>query len=80
MTVQWRFNETGELEVREVGEPKFKVGDKVRLIKKYRIHKGMFVVSSIGIGSESILYSCLGTNDKGQVIWFSCGEGALEKA
>ena len=81
MTAQKRFDIiTGELEDRKAPEPRFKVGDEVRLTKKYRIHDGVFTVSSFGVdvSSNLVLYSCWRMNEKGHTIWFSCEEGLLE--
>lgn len=82
MTIQTRFNEkTGELEDRKAPEPRFKVGDEVRLNRRHRVHDGVFTVSSFGVdvSSNLVLYSCCRINEKGHTIWFSCGEGVLEE-
>jgi len=82
MTAQKRFDEmTGELEDRKGSEPRFEVGDKVRLTRKCRIHDGVFTVSGSGVdvSSNLMLYSCYRVNEKGHTIWFSCGESVLEE-
>ena len=81
--MQWRFNDkTGDLGVKELGESKFGVGDKVVLTKEYRIFGGVFEIDSIGrnVLSNTVSYACYRIDERGHTIWFSCGEIALEKA
>jgi len=82
VAAQTRFDATtGKLEDRKTSEPKFRVGDKVRLTRRCRIHDGVFIVSSSGVdvSSNLMLYSCYRVNEKGHTIWFSCGESVLEE-